>query len=305
MKIEIIGLKIEEEIKPGTDLVEILLKAAEKRRIEISNGDVIAITSKIVSKAEGRLYKLSDVKPSKKALILSKIYGKDPREIELILRNSDGIAFIIPIKKLMKKYGYLFSEYAVNPKVAMRLIDNDPYIFMTYVEGMILTDAGLDFSNSPEGYCTLPPADPDLSADRIRRRIKELTGKEVGVVIADTEWKIDRFGSVDIAIGSSGIEIITKKFGSTDLYGKPKFGGVDIIPDLVAASANLLFGQTDEAIPIVIIKGIKFKKSEKIIKDIVYGRNIRIMKAVIIQIILENLAFRIINGLIKILRLSR
>jgi len=305
VKIEIIGLKIEEEIKPGTDLVEILLKAAEKRRIEISNGDVIAITSKIVSKAEGRLYKLSDVKPSKKALILSKIYGKDPREIELILRNSDGIAFIIPIKKLMKKYGYLFSEYAVNPKVAMRLIDNDPYIFMTYVEGMILTDAGLDFSNSPEGYCTLPPADPDLSADRIRRRIKELTGKEVGVVIADTEWKIDRFGSVDIAIGSSGIEIITKKFGSTDLYGKPKFGGVDIIPDLVAASANLLFGQTDEAIPIVIIKGIKFKKSEKIIKDIVYGRNIRIMKAVIIQIILENLAFRIINGLIKILRLSR
>lgn len=299
VKVEIIGLKIEDEIKPGCDLVEVLLKAAEKVKVEISDGDIIAITSKIVSKAEGKFYKLSDVKPSKRALILSRIYGKDPREIELILRNSDRIAFIIPIKKLVKRYGYLFREYASDPKVAIKLIESDPYIFMTYVRGMILTDAGLDFSNSPEGYCTLSPADPDVSADRIRRRIKEWTGKEVGVVIVDTEWKIDRFGSVDVAIGSSGIEVVTKKFGSVDLYGKPKFGGVDIIPDLVAASANLLFGQTDEAVPIVIIKGIKFKKSEKGIKDIVYGGNVRIMRVVAIQIILENLVFRIINGLIK------
>ena len=85
----------------------------------------------------------------------------------------------------------------------------------------------LDFSNSPPGYCTLPPKNSDESARRIRKGVRRLTGKNVAVIITDTEWKLDKFGTVDIALGCSGIQPISKKFGSKDLYEKPKFGGVD------------------------------------------------------------------------------
>lgn len=150
-----------------------------------------------MSKAEGRFYRLDDVVPSRKAKILSRIYGKDAREIELILRNSDGIAFVVPIYKLAKAYGRLLRDYVENADAAHRLVKEDPYVFVAYVRGMLLTDAGLDFSNSPPGYCTLPPKDPDESARRIRESIRRLSGKDVAVVITDTEWKLDKFGTID------------------------------------------------------------------------------------------------------------
>lgn len=101
-RIEIYGLKITKDVNPKTNLPKLIVKEAERQAYRIKENDVIVITSKIVSKAEGRIYKLENVKPSKKARILSKIYDKDAREIELILRNSDEIAFIIPFTSLLK-----------------------------------------------------------------------------------------------------------------------------------------------------------------------------------------------------------
>ncbi|MEM3873115.1 MAG: coenzyme F420-0:L-glutamate ligase, partial [Nitrososphaeria archaeon] len=224
-----------------------------------------------------------------------RIYKRDARVIELILRNSDGIDLIIPIYKLASSYGKLFKDYVKDEKEALELMRRDPYIFMSSVGGMLLTDAGLDFSNSPEGYCTLPPKDPDESARKIREEIKKLTGKEIAVVIADTEWKLDKFGSIDIAIGSSGIQPVLRNFGAKDLYGKPKFGGIDDLTDLLSASANLLFGQTDEAIPVVIVRGLKYERSERGVKDVTYPR--KALREALKMLTWENIKFKLLSKL--------
>jgi len=292
-EVKLYGLKISKDISPKTDLPKLLVEEAKAQGCGIEENDVLVITSKIVSKAEGRFYKLEDVVPSRKARALSRIYGKDARAIELILRNSDSISFIIPIYKLAKAYGKLFKEYVKDEEAAIEIIRKDPYIFMANVGGMLLTDAGLDFSNSPEGYCTLPPKNPDESARRIREGVKKLTGKEVAIVITDTEWKIDKFESIDIAIGSSGIEPVSRGFGAKDLYGKPKFGGVDSLVDLISAAANLLFGQTSEAIPVVIIRGLKYERSEKGVKDVIYPR--KAFRGALRMLIWENILFKLLS----------
>ena len=147
------------------------------------------------------------------------------------------------------------------------------------------------------GHCTLI-ADPDESAKRIRKSIRALRGKDVAVVISDTEWKLDKFGTIDIAIGCSGIQPISRNFGGKDLYGKPKFGGVDDITDLVAAAANLSFGQTDESIQIAIIRGLRYEKSEEGVKDVIYLREA--VRKALGMIIWESIKFNVVS---KILRL--
>ncbi|QOJ78791.1 coenzyme F420-0:L-glutamate ligase [Infirmifilum lucidum] len=264
---------------------------------------IIVLTSEMVSKAEGRVYRLEGVKPSLAARFLSRVYGKDPRAVKLILRASEGISFVIPVRGLAERYGYLFREYARDEGAALELLRKDPYIFMTRVRGMVLSDAGLDFSNSTEGYCTLPPEDPDLSARRIRARVRELTGKDVAVVIADTEWKLDKFGTVDVAIGSSGIQPVSRNFGARDLYGKPKFGGLDDLTDLVAAAANLLFGQTDEAVPVVIIRGLRYERSERGVRDVLYPEGA--MRGAIFMILLEYVRLKAVLLLLRLLLLFR
>ncbi|MEM1661186.1 MAG: coenzyme F420-0:L-glutamate ligase [Candidatus Bathyarchaeia archaeon] len=140
--------------------------------------------------------------------------------------------------------------------------------------------------------------DPDESAKRIRDEIKRLVGKDVAVVITDTEWKLNKFGTVDIAIGSSGIQPISRGFGAKDLYGKPKFGGVDDLTDLVSASANLLFGQTDEAIPVAIIRGLKYEKSEKGIKSVTYPR--KAIREALKMLTKENFKFKLLSKLFQL-----
>jgi len=273
MKYEVIGLKIERDIGPGADLSKIIIEEAEKQGDGIEENDVIAITSKIVSKAEGRMYKITDVKPSRKARFLSRFYKISPEVMELYLQQGK-VEAVIPIEKLARKYGYLFEEYVRNKEGAQKAIRKEPYIFLIDVGNRLLTWGGVDFSNAPPGYCTALPINPDKSAKRIREGIRSSTSKDTAVVITDTEWKLDIFGTVDIALGCSGIQPLSRNFGEKDLYGKPKFGGVDNLADLFAASANLLFGQTTSATPIVIIRDLKYERSEKGVGDIVYPHKI-------------------------------
>jgi coenzyme F420-0:L-glutamate ligase/coenzyme F420-1:gamma-L-glutamate ligase len=291
-KIEIYGLKIRDEIKEGTDLASLIVEESKKSGIKIEENDVVVITSKIVSKAEGRYFDISKIKVSKKAHILSKLFGKNEKEVQLILQNSDKIEYVIPIWKLAQKFGH-FYDVAKDEKVAKELIKSDPYIFVCKVGNILLTDAGLDFSNSPKNYCTLPPKDADKSAKEIRERIKQLTGKDVAVIITDTEWKLDKFGTIDIAIGSSGIQPVSRNFGEKDLYGKPKFGGVDDLTDLLAASANLLFGQTGEGVPVVIIRGLRYEKSEKGVKDFAYPE--KAFSEALRMALLDNIKFKVVS----------
>jgi len=297
-KIEIYGLKIIREIDRSTDLAKLIVESANEQANGINENDVIVITGKIVSKVEGRQHKLEEITPSKKALGLSKWYGIPPEEMELYLRTGK-VAVVIPIGSLAKRYGQLFKQHRIDEKVAEKVIEADPYMFLIDVGGQFLTWGGIDFSNSPAGYYTAPPLNPDESAGRIREEVGKLTGKDIAVIIADIEVKIDKFGTMDIAIGSSGIQPVSREFASPDLFGKPKFGGVDDVTDLCTASANLLFGQTSAGSPVAIIRGLSYEKSERGIKDVAGPGNI--VRDAIRATIWETIKFGFLSRLASIL----
>ncbi|MEM1565547.1 MAG: coenzyme F420-0:L-glutamate ligase [Candidatus Bathyarchaeia archaeon] len=293
-KIEIYGLKINEEINLGMDLSKLIVREAERQIGGIADGDIVVVTSKVVSKAEGKTFNLVEIRPSHKAIRLSKLY-KTPSEVMELYFKVGRIVAVVPVKKFAQKFWHFFAEHAASLEGARRVIEEHPYLFIINVGGKLLSWGGIDFSNAPPGHCTAPPADPDESAKNIRMEIKKLTGKEVAVVIADTEWKLDKFGSVDVAVGSSGIQPVKKGFGGKDLYGKPKFGGVDNLVDLVSAAANMVFGQTSEATPVAIIRGLRYEKSEKGVKDIVYSR--KVLREALKAVIWESVKFKLVSKL--------
>ena len=265
MKVELYGLRLP-EVRPGDDLARLLVDAASEEAGGIRNGDILAVTSKVVSKAYGFLIRLDDVKPSKRALRIAEKTGGDPRFIQTVLDNSDEVLFILPFAKLIEKGMIRMEMISRNIAGAYEAIKKAPYTLIVRRGGQIYSDAGLDSSNHPEGVMSIPPKNLDEYAREIRHRIQELTGRRVAVIITDTEMWFS-LGFLDFARGSSGIEVIHKGFGDPDLYGKPKYGGVDCVADEIACASALLMGQTDEGIPAVIIRGCKYAESEEGVSD--------------------------------------
>ena len=265
MKVELYGLRLP-EVKPGDDLARLVVDAASEEAGGIRNGDVLVVTSKVISKAYGFLIRLSEVKPSMKALRIAEKTGMDPRFIQAVLDNSDEVLFVLPFAKLVEKGVIRTEKMSRNIAGVYEAIKKAPYTLIVRRGGQIYSDAGLDSSNHPEGVVSVPPENMDDYAREIRRRILELTGRRVAVVVTDTEMWVS-LGSLDFARGSSGIEVIHRGFGDPDLYGKPKFGGVDCIADEIACASALLMGQTDEEIPAVIIRGYKYAESEEGVSD--------------------------------------
>jgi len=261
MKVELIGLKLP-EIKTGDDLADLLVKAASRDAGGLKDGDIIVVTSKVVSKAYGFLVELKEIKPSAKAVDLARETGEDPRFIQAILDHSDRLLFVLPVLKLVEKGVIDLQKLSRKPTKALELIRKFPYTFFVERKGQVYSDAGLDASNHPEGVLSFPPEDPDGVARELRRKLFEYSGKDVAVVISDTEF-MPFLGSLDIARGSSGIQATAKKFGEPDRYGKPKFGGADCIVHELACASALLIGQTDEGIPAVIVRGLKYVRSEE------------------------------------------
>ncbi|HQE93540.1 MAG TPA: coenzyme F420-0:L-glutamate ligase [Anaerolineae bacterium] len=259
-KVEILGLATVPQIEAGDKLGEIIVGCAEDEAGGIEERDVIVVTSKIVSKAENRVIALREVKPDPKALRLATKTGKAASRIQLILDDGQDILAVIPLPGLAEKY---IMHSTSKPDQARQLLDKERCILVTRDrEGRVHTyDGGIDSSNHPEGVASLPPLDPDRSAREIRNAIEKLTGKRVAVLIADTE--IVPFGSIDLATGCSGIEPISKKFGEPDMFGKPKFGGMDIIAYELTAAAALLLGQTDEGVPVAIVRGLDYVPNEE------------------------------------------
>ena len=142
------------------------------------------------------------------------------------------------------------------------LIDHEQAVCITKGRnGLIHTcDAGIDGSNHPAGILSLMPEDPDGQARKIREQIQRLTGKQLAVILADTE--IIPFGTIDFAIGSSGIGPMSKMFGKKDLHGRPKFGGIDLVAYELTAASTLVFGQTGAGIPVAIIRGYEYEINE-------------------------------------------
>ena len=266
MKIELFGLVLP-EVCPGDDLVGMIVDAAGKVAGGIEDRDVLVVTSKVVSKAYNLLIKMEKVEPKSEALRIAKKTGMDPRMVQAVLDNSEEILFAMPYRRLVEKGLIDITIVSKDLGRAHEVIDKIPCILCVRRDKQFYSDAGLDFSNHPEGVVSVPPRDPDSYAKELRKRITEATGKEVAVVISDTEGVIGLAGSLDIARGSSGIEVLARSFGEMDRFNKPKFAGADNIPSELACASALLMGQTAEGIPVVLVRGLKYNKSEKGILD--------------------------------------
>jgi len=258
-KIEVLGLQTVPEIEQADNLAEIIVKCAEDEISGLREKDIIVLTSKIVSKALGRIRKLSDVSPGKKALKLSGQTGKDAKWLQMIFDEGHQILAIIPIKGIVESRIMNASEDIECSKI---VCEHEQAICITRGrDGRIHTcDAGIDGSNHPAGIVSLLPEDPDKKAQQIRQQIQDIIGKKVAVILADTEML--PFGTMDFAVGSSGIEPVSKQFGKMDLFDKPKFGGIDLTAYELTSASALLFGQIAAGIPAVVIRGCEYEINE-------------------------------------------
>ncbi len=258
-KIEVLGLQTIPKIRQGDNLAVIIHNCAEQEIAGLQKNDIVVITSKIVSKAQGRIRRMSDVIPGQKANFISQKTGKDAQWLQMIFDEDNEILAIIPLKGAVAQQILDASE---NTAVAKELVEHEQALCVTLgKDGRLHTcDAGIDGSNHEKGIVGLLPDDPDQAAKDIREQLQKLTGKKLAVILADTE--IIPFGTMDFAVGSSGIDPVTKQFGQKDIYGKPKFGGIDLIAHELCSASALVFGQTGAGIPVAIIRGYEFQINE-------------------------------------------
>jgi len=258
-KIKVLGLQTIPEIKPGDNLAQIIADCAKNEIGGLREKDVIVLTSKIISKAMGLTRRLSEVTPGKKALYISKKTGKDPRWVQAIFDVGHQILAILPLRGIIKQQIMAASK---DTHCSDELIEYEQSLFITKSKsGSIHTcDAGIDGSNHPGDVVSLLPEDPDKAARDIREQIQKICGLKLSVILADTEMV--PFGTMDLAVGSSGIEPRSKMFGKKDLFGKPKFGGMDLVAYELTAASALLFGQVNAGIPAIIIRGYEYEINE-------------------------------------------
>ena len=221
---ELIGIRTP-IIKPGDDVVDTVLGAAGEGYIE--DEDILIIASSVISTAQNRIKKLEDVEPSKLAKELAEESGVDARFVEIIIRESDKV-----------------------------LSPGDKCI-LTIKDGMLLVNAGADQSNVPEGNVLLLPEDMDETADELRKKFEEKTGKRIGLILADSHVQPLRLGTTGQALSSSGIKPALDCRDKTDLYGRKLRITFRAIADQLTSAAQLVMGESDERTPVVIVRGVK------------------------------------------------
>lgn len=224
-----LGLENIPLVKKGDDLAAVILRALREKDVALEDGDIVVVTEKIVAKAEGRVISLGSVVPSEKALELASVTGKDPRIVELILRES---------------------------RETLRVGRN--FIVVETKQGFVCANAGIDQSNVAPGKAKLLPSSPDESAARIRRSLEEATGKRLGVLVVDSFGRPFRRGSVGVALGASGVKVLWDRRGEKDLYGRRLEVTRVAVADCLASAAALLLGDAREKTPVVVIRGLNF-----------------------------------------------
>ena len=224
------------EVDQGADLARLLADALARSGLELERGDVIVVAQKIVSKAEGRHVALADVIPGERARELAGITGKDPRLVELMLRESSAV--------LRAKPNVLILEHRL---------------------GFVMASAGVDQSNVPHvdgPAALLLPEDPDASARRLRHRLGELLGVEPGVIVNDSFGRAWRNGVTGVAIGVAGIAALVDLRGRPDREGRPLEVTQVAAADELAAAASLIMGQADEGMPAVHARGFPYPQGD-------------------------------------------
>nr|7ULD_A Chain A, Coenzyme F420:L-glutamate ligase [Archaeoglobus fulgidus DSM 4304]7ULE_A Chain A, Coenzyme F420:L-glutamate ligase [Archaeoglobus fulgidus DSM 4304]7ULF_A Chain A, Coenzyme F420:L-glutamate ligase [Archaeoglobus fulgidus DSM 4304] len=221
MRVEVFPVEGLPLIKEGDDLAELI-----SSRVRFEDGDVLVVCSTVISKAEGRIRRLEEFNPSERAKEIAARIGKPAEFVQAVLEESEEVLLDFPFLLVKAKFGN------------------------------VCVNAGIDASNVEEGSLLLPPLDPDGSAEKLRRRILELTGKRVGVIITDTNGRCFRRGVVGFAIGISGVKAMKDWIGRKDLYGRELEVTVECVADEIAAFANLLMGEGGDGIPAVVVRGL-------------------------------------------------
>jgi coenzyme F420-0:L-glutamate ligase len=211
-------------VKAGDNLADVILEALKKQNLLLENNDILVLTSKIVAHTEGRLVKLSEIKPSEKAKKLAEKFSLQPEFAELILNEAE------------KVYGGV--ERAV----------------LTLKNGVLTANAGIDNKNAPAGYVVLWPQNAKEVAKHVREEIKRKTSKAVAVLIVDSGLSPLRKGTVGIALAVAGFKPVEDCRGQKDLYGKELVITQHAVADNLASAAHLLMSEAAEKTPIVLVK---------------------------------------------------
>ncbi|MEH6571366.1 MAG: coenzyme F420-0:L-glutamate ligase [Halioglobus sp.] len=236
-KLELIALEGFPRVEPGDDLALLIRASLIDNQLELDAGDVLVIAQKVVSKAEDRYVKLADVIPGEEAIELAAAADKDPRQAELILRESREVIRVRP--------GVVIVEHR---------------------NGYVHANAGIDKSNIPNSIddpqVLLLPIDPDASAAAIRDFFSDQRMPAPMIVINDSAGRAWRNGTVGIAIGTAGFAPLFNQIGEQDMFGNILEVTEAAVADELAAAASLLMGQAAEACPVVLVRGAQLQAAE-------------------------------------------
>lgn len=237
-RLELIAPEGVDRIQAGDDLAAMLVASCAATGLTLRNGDVVVVAQKIVSKAEGRFVVIDEVEPSPQARELAKRCLKDPRYMELVLRESREVLRAVPNVLIVEDR-----------------------------RGLTLANAGVDQSNVEQDEwgrerALLLPIDPDASAAHLRARLRELAGVDVGVIVNDSLGRAWRMGTVGVAIGLAGLPGLQDLRGQADRVGRTLQSTEVGMADELAAAASALMGQAAEGRPIVIIRGVPWPRRD-------------------------------------------
>jgi coenzyme F420-0:L-glutamate ligase / coenzyme F420-1:gamma-L-glutamate ligase len=241
-KLEIWAIDGLPEIAAGAPLTELLCQAMAKDDLAFADADILVVAQKIISKAEGRVVELKSITPSAYACSVAETYGRDPRQVEVVLRES------------------------------RRIVRMDAGVIVVETNhGLVCANAGVDASNVPDGWVSLLPVDPDASARTLRDAIASRTGKHVAVIITDTFGRPWREGLTNVAIGVAGLSPLIDYRGQKDEQGHVLSASVIATADELASAAELVMGKTARR-PAAIIRHFPFAAHEGKSADLIRPR---------------------------------
>lgn len=232
------------EIESGHDVGALIVGATREASLEVLDRDIFVVAQKIVSKAEGRVVRLDSIEPSPRAREWAEAYDKDPRIVEVVLRESKRI--------VRMERGVLISETR---------------------HGFVCANAGVDASNIEEGTALLLPEDPDASARKIRSALEAALGVRIAVIVSDTFGRPWREGLVNVALGVSGIAPLIDYRGQKDSHGNALRVTVIAIADELTSAAELVMKKS-AGIPVAIIRGFDYEKSEASSRSLIRAREL-------------------------------
>ena len=228
------------EIRPGDSLAEVILTALERQKRPLLAGDILVVTHKVVSKAEGHVVSLSNVRPSRQARRWARGYGYDPRVVELALAESK--------RMVRKRQGVLITETQ---------------------HGLVCANSGVDLSNVDGGSsAALLPPDPDRSALDLHKEIKKKTGLHIPVIVTDSFGRPWREGLTEVAIGAAGMRVFRDFCGRRDPYGYRLHSTLEAVADELACVSGLACGKLSRR-PVCVIRGFPYQRGRGQAKQII------------------------------------